>query len=108
MNDLGAGRLPLIAKTLPAQDWAVLRGAERDGSLLAALRADGGSLDAGVSLALRCADRRKAFRFAGLAAFGFVTELLVVEEKLFSSGEDEVSPAIDALQSPVLELHASS
>ncbi len=108
LNVLGAGRLPLIAKALPAQDWAVLRGAERNGSLLAALRADGGSLDAGVSLALRCADSRKAFRFAGLAAFGFVTKLLIVEEKLFTRGENKISTAIHALQGPILELHASS
>jgi|KBSMisStaDraftv2_1062788.scaffolds.fasta_scaffold00875_7 hypothetical protein len=31
-----------------------------------------------------------------------------MKEKLFARGEDEISAAIDALQSPILELHASS
>src|SRR4029079_10642026 len=32
----------------------------------------------------------------------------VVEEKLFARSEDELSAAIGAFQSPILELHASS
>lgn len=34
--------------------------------------------------------------------------MFVVEEKLFTRGEDKLCPAIDALQYPVLEFHASS
>lgn len=65
--------------------------------MLAALRADGRSLDAGMSLALRRTDGRKAFCLTGFAAFGFVTKLLVVKEKLFARGEHKISTAIHAL-----------
>ena len=46
-----------------------------------------------------------AFCLAGLAAFGFVLELFVVEEKLFARREEKLRAAIDALQQPVLEFH---
>jgi len=57
---------------------------------------------------LRRTNVRKAFGLAGFAALGFVTKLLIVEEKLFARGEDKITATIDALQSPILELHASS
>ena len=65
--------------------------------MFAALRADSRSLDARVALALWRTNGRKALRFAGLAAFGFVTKLLVVKEKLFTCGENKISTAIHAL-----------
>jgi hypothetical protein len=46
-----------------------------------------------------------SLRLAGLAPFGFVFELLVVEEKLLAGGENEITPAVDALQYLVLKLH---
>jgi hypothetical protein len=39
------------------------------------------------------------------ATLGFVLELLVVEEKLFSSREDEIVPTVDTLQYLVLKFH---
>ncbi len=65
--------------------------------MLAALRADGRSLDAGMSLALRRTNGRKALRLTRFAAFGFVTKLLVMEEKLFARGEHEITATIHAL-----------
>jgi hypothetical protein len=43
-----------------------------------------------------------------LAAFGIVLELLVVKEKLFPGCENELVPAIHALQNPVYEVHPVS
>lgn len=65
--------------------------------MLATLRTDGRRLNARMSLALRRTDVRKALRFARFAAFGFVTKLLVVKEKLFARGEHKISTAIHAL-----------
>jgi hypothetical protein len=45
----------------------------------------------------RCADRSHSLRLAHLATFGFVLELLIVEEQLFASGKNEICPAVDAL-----------
>src|SRR5665811_390080 len=36
---------------------------------------------------------------------GFVLELLVVEEKLFARGEDEIGAAVNTFQNLVLEFH---
>jgi len=49
----------------------------------------------------------RAFAFAGLAAFGFVLELFVVEEKLFAGGKNEIGPTINTLEGPILEFHLS-
>jgi len=46
-----------------------------------------------------------ALALASLAAFGFVLELLVVEEKLFTRREHEIRATIDALQNLVLVFH---
>ena len=48
-------------------------------------------------MALRRTNVRKAFGLARFAAFGFVTKLLVVKEKLFARGEHKISTAIHAL-----------
>jgi hypothetical protein len=50
-----------------------------------------------VAAALWKAQGLGAFRFAILATFWFVFELLVVEEELFAGGEDEVGIAINTL-----------
>jgi hypothetical protein len=50
-----------------------------------------------MSLALRRTDGRKALRLTRFAAFGFVTKLLVVKEKLFARGEDKITATIHAL-----------
>jgi hypothetical protein len=43
--------------------------------------------------------------FARSAPFGFVSELLIVEKRLFSGSEDEVRAAVKALQHLVLVFH---
>lgn len=47
----------------------------------------------------------RPFAFAVLAAFGFVLELLVMEEQLFPGCKYEIRSAVDALQNLVLEFH---
>jgi hypothetical protein len=42
---------------------------------------------------------------ARLAPLGFVFELLIVKEKLFPRRENEIRPAVDALQHLVLKFH---
>jgi len=46
-----------------------------------------------------------ALSLAGLAALGFVLELLIVKEKLFPGGENKITPTVNALQHLVLKLH---
>jgi hypothetical protein len=45
------------------------------------------------------------FGFAGLTAFGFVLEMLVVEEQLFSGSKYEIRPAVGAGEYLVLKFH---
>jgi hypothetical protein len=44
---------------------------------------------------------------ASLATLRLILELLVVKEKLFPSRKNEILPAVNALQNPVLEFHPS-
>jgi hypothetical protein len=46
-----------------------------------------------------------ALALAAFTAFRFVLELLIVEEELFPSGEDEIGATIYTLENLVLELH---
>jgi hypothetical protein len=48
---------------------------------------------------------RQALVLANFAALGFVFELFVVKEKLFSGCKNKISPAVDAFESLVLEFH---
>jgi hypothetical protein len=50
--------------------------------------------------------RARALRLACFAALGIVLELLILEKELFTCGEDEFPPAINALQNPVNKFHA--
>jgi len=58
-----------------------------------------------AAVALAQAKRLGALALAGLAAFWFILELFIVEEKLFASGKDEVGSAIHTFQNLILELH---
>jgi hypothetical protein len=58
----------------------------------------------GFAFGETAATRALAFGFARLAAFGFILEILIVEEMLFTRGKDEIGSAVYALQGPVLEL----
>jgi hypothetical protein len=103
---LGAGGGAFFAEAFAAQDGSALSGAEGDRGRFAALRAHGLGFDFGTTLARgRDSERGDAFGFTGFAAFGFVAELFIVEEQLFSGGEDEVAAAVNALQHSVLEFH---
>src|SRR6266853_5306075 len=92
-------------EALFAEHRTSLCGPEGDRCLLAAGRArrdgfhpfasDGSSRTAGP------------FSFARLTPLGFVLEVLVGEELLFSRRPDELRAAVHALKDPILELHRS-
>src|SRR5208282_5964692 len=98
----GACHLPPLLKTLAAQHRPSLRRPERHRGFFPALRA----VRPGLRLCVRMPARRRVRRgpqhrhslaLAVLAAFGFVLELLVVEEQLFARCEHEIRATIDAL-----------
>jgi len=95
-----------LLKALPAKHWTTLRGFERYGCFPLAPGADGlGFNTLIVAAILRQPQGLGPFAFAVFAAFGFVLELLIVEEELFPSREDEVGATIHTLENLVLELH---
>jgi hypothetical protein len=93
-------------EALLAEDRSPLRGSERHRGFTPAIRAVGHCLD---SFACNHRTRRAAgpLGFAGLAPFGFVLEVLVSEELLFSCCPHELVAAVHAPEDPVLELHRS-
>jgi hypothetical protein len=102
--------LPPVLKALPAQHRPSLRGPERYRGFFPALR----TVRPGLSLRVRMPARRPMRRspnhcyslaLAIFAAFGFILELLVVEEKLFTRCEHEVRATIYTLQNLVLVFH---
>ncbi len=94
-----------LLETFPTEDWPALRGFERDGGLLATPGAIGPRFHLVVIAWRRGSQRGCPLGLAGFATFGFVGELLIVEEQLFARCKDEVSSAVDALQYLVLEFH---
>ena len=83
-----------------------LRWLERDSSFPLAAGADGlGFHSLIVAAVLRQSQRLCAFTLAVLAAFRFVFELFIVEEKLFASGENKVSATIYTFENFILEVH---
>ncbi len=95
---------PLL-EALPAKNWSALCRLEGDGGFFAAARAVGPRLHSGPRSRRNRSQRRSAFALADLTTFGFVLELLIVEEQLFSGCENEVSAAINTLQNLILEFH---
>ena len=77
--------------------------------MLSASRTRGLGLDFGVAVGLsrrrRSAEHCNPFGFAGLAAFRFVLELLIMKEKLFPGSENEIIPTVYALEHFVLKIH---
>jgi hypothetical protein len=93
-----------LLETLAAKDRAALGRFEWNCSFHAALRADGGGFDP-ASRPATAVTADLPFVLAGLAAFGFVPEFLLVVELLLTRREDKLGAAIDALQKPVLKFH---
>jgi hypothetical protein len=61
-----------------------------------------------VAAILRQSQCLGSFTLAVFAAFRFVFELFIVEEELFTSGENEVGATIYTLENFVLEVHFES
>jgi len=98
-------RLALL-ETLPAIHRAALRRLERYSSFTLTAGANRLGFDPLViAPALRQTKRLGALTLAAFTAFRFVLELLIVEEELFPSSEDEVGATIYTLENLVLELH---
>jgi hypothetical protein len=94
-----SGGLP-AKEALPAINRAALSGFEGNGCLPAALRAGGHGFGLGEttpSIAL-------TLSLAGLAALGFVLEVLAVEEVLFSRCKYKFRSAVHTFEDPVLKL----
>jgi hypothetical protein len=53
----------------------------------------------------RSRQHRYTLRLAGLTAFGFVLELLVVKEQLFAGCKNECGAAVDAGEYLILKFH---
>jgi hypothetical protein len=100
----GSGGSPLL-EALPTENWPALCGLERDGGFLAAAGTVGPGFHSGTNHGVSRAGRGNPFGLAGLATFGFVLEVFIVEEQLFAGRKDEVSAAVNTLQNLVLEFH---
>src|SRR5687767_2124897 len=108
--ELNASRsceLPRL-ETLAAEHRAALGRTEGHGGLLAARRAARAGFDALAADAAAARRARGALRLAALAAFRLVFEVFVGEEQLLAGGPDEGGPTVDAFETLVLELHATS
>jgi hypothetical protein len=86
------GRSLAAQEALAAINGAALGGLERNRGLAPALRARGHGFRFGKTPT----PRTLALLFASLAALGFVLEILIVEEVLFSRCEDEVRSTVSA------------
>jgi hypothetical protein len=95
-----------LLKTFAAEDGPALRRAERDGSLLSALRAGCfGFRPLKVTGAISWTRALRALGFAVLAPLGLVFEALVGEKHLFACGEDEFLAAFRTLQDLIVIFH---
>ena len=100
----GSAGSPLL-ETFPTEDWPALGGFEGDGSLLATPGAIGPRFHLVIIAWRRGSQRGGPLGLAIFATFGFVGELLIVEEQLFARRKHEVRSAVDTLQNLILEFH---
>ena len=101
----GSGCFALL-KAFAAKYRTALRWLKRYCSFPLAAGADGlGFHSLVVAAILRQSQRLGAFTLAVFAAFRFVFELFIVEEELFTSGENKVGATIHTLENFVLEVH---
>ena len=97
----GGGTCCLTAEeALAAVDRTALRRLEGNGCLPTALRAHGH----GFGFSETRTGRPLALGLTSFTALGFIFEIFIVEEMLFSRGEYEIRSAIDALEIAVLKL----
>lgn len=93
----GCGCFALL-EAFAAKHRTALRWLERDGCFPLAAGADGlGFHSLVVAAILRQSQCLGAFTLAVFAAFRFILELFIVEEELFTSGENEVGATIYTL-----------
>ena len=101
----GCGRFALL-KAFAAKHRTALRWLERDRCFPLATGADGlGFHSLIVAAVLGQSQCLGAFTLAVFTAFRFVLELFIVEEELFTSGENKVGATIYTLENFVLEVH---
>jgi hypothetical protein len=95
----------LLLETFAAEYRTSLRRFKGYSSFLAAFRTNGASFNLRVCTGGGDTQGRRALRLAGFTTLGFVFELLIVEEKLLTGGEDKVGAAVDTLENLVLKFH---
>jgi len=88
-----------VQEALPAKDRTPLGGLEGNCGLPAALRTGGHGFHFGEAPGTRTL----ALVLAGFAALGLILEVLVMEEMLFSRGENKIGATIHALEDAVLK-----
>jgi hypothetical protein len=103
MIRLGACDLPPLLEAVAAKHRSVLCRLEGNRGFLSASRTGHARLY--PALRVVAGENCNPFGLTSLAPFGFVLEMLIVEEHLFARGESEIGAAVDALQDPVLEFH---
>jgi hypothetical protein len=86
-------------EALAAEDRTALGGLEGNRSFPPTLRARGHGFAFRKSAA-----RTLSFGLAGFAAFGFIFEVLIVEEMLLSRGKNKICSAIYTLKDSILKL----
>jgi hypothetical protein len=101
----GGSSSSALLETLPTEDWPALRGFEGDRGLLATPGAISPRFHLVIIAWRRGSQRGGPLGLAGFATFGFVGELLIVEEQLFARRKYEVRSAVDTLQYLILEFH---
>ncbi|MGB7283872.1 MAG: hypothetical protein WBE13_16520 [Candidatus Acidiferrum sp.] len=92
-------------KTLAAKNRTPLRGAERNGRFLPALRTRRLRFRAHLRGATTAASAFCALGFTTLASFRFVLETFVGEKHLFAGSKNKFSAAFRTLQDPVVVFH---
>jgi len=101
----GGSSSSALLKTFPTEDRPALRGFEGDGGLLATPGAIGPRFHLVIIAWRRGSQCGGPLGLAGFATFGFIGELLIVEEQLLSRRKHEVRSAVNTLQYLILEFH---
>ena len=102
----GRSRLSLLAlEAFAAKHRASLCGLEGNRSFFAAIRTGRARFHFRIASLSGNAELLGPFRLARLTPLGFVLELLIVKEQLFSSRKYEFGAAVDTLQNSVLKFH---
>ena len=86
----GAGDVPLLLKAFTAQHRTPLAGTKWDRRLFTTMRTIRPGFRLHIRLPVRSSQYRDSLALAVLATFGFILELLVMEEQLFPGSKNKI------------------